>query len=62
MRRKLLDGWIDGWRFGEIRKLLEGGDNGVVEVRELATTFLSVCTGWIGKGRKNGDARGQQKD
>lgn len=27
-------------------------DNGVVEVRELATTFPSVCTGWIGRGRK----------
>lgn len=50
MWRKVLDGEMIGG--GGIRKLWEEGDNAVFEVRELATTFLSVCTGWIGKGRK----------
>jgi len=34
----------------------------VVEVRGVSATFLSDCTGWIGKRRKNGAAQGQQKD
>lgn len=62
-----MGGCIDGWRLGELKsyeKRKKQGEevNGVVEVRELATTFPSVCTGWIEGGGKNGDAQGQQED
>lgn len=39
-------------RRGKSKERKIGREDGVVEVRELATTFPSVCTGWIGRGRK----------